>query len=268
MHTDRTVFEGKGAYKRATRGQIRRSKIDTRRFESIIEKVSNRLDEDGVSTHPELQYLLCEVGPPKRRLDPVEFRAAVELHGSQTQTRQAFKQPLPGIYVGHDPKGNATSTKYRQLARFASAHLGNRARAIATEIARSLPVDGSVAECDHLRTETIAADISWPAGGAILSTRTAEGVKSRIWFTMDIEWTLPYSAYLWQHLGRSVSEGRRPVVIARKIAFSTFPLLKAVGAFGLQLHHIYTVAEPDQVAIDQAFTHFPAVFPAEDVADH
>jgi len=51
-----------------------------------------------------------------------------------------------------------------------------------------------------------------------------------------LPWIYPDDPRLWDFLRRAQEAGARPLLVARKVAPVTFPLLKALGAYALQYH--------------------------------
>jgi hypothetical protein len=95
------------------------------------------------------------------------------------------------------------------------------------------------------------------------------GRQACAWLTNEISWLFPEDHRLWQHLLYCHENGLQALVIARKISTATFPVLKRLGAFGLQLHNVYAAAE-DSEEIEQIAQNmmWPTTVSLANVRDH
>ena len=222
--------------------------IGTDRLTAISEAVHARLDNESVLPWWAIQYALCEVG--YRRIEPRELRAALGLLSNRPNPGHGLAhgpwEPLPGIYVRpsitrNNSKQHAAvtaATKEAQLLELATYQPGNRAVAIGQAIASA--IDGFLTgEVDFDATEHLGGAALWSRGGARVESASEKSVTASTWITNDLTWVFPDDPRLWRHLVYCAESGQRPIVVARKIAISTFPLLKRLGAFGVQLHHLY-----------------------------
>jgi hypothetical protein len=247
--------------------------LSAERLKRISEAVTNHLKSEPVLPWWGFQYLLSEVGPAFRRMDPRELEAALDQLVDRTQAAQKLPQgpwePLLGIYVKPTITGTnaehhariAAVTKEDQLVALAAAHSGNRAELLGSAVAPL--VHGHVTEeVDLKATEGLGGSARWSRGGVRIESEAARSGAACIWLTNELSWVFPDDARLWRHLLYCLERGQRPLVAARKIAVSTFPLLKRLGAFGVQFHHLYL--PPTQEDHAQALAGAPPVLAPSD----
>jgi len=89
-----------------------------------------------------------------------------------------------------------------------------------------------------------------------------------VWITANLSWLFPDDPALWQHLFLAHERKVLPVIIGRKLAISTFPLLKRMGGIGLQLHHLYLPGNSDDPMVERGLEGGPRVFPVQEARDH
>lgn len=249
------------------------------RLRMVLEKVNSKLDKESVLPWWALQYSLSEVGPSFRRMDPRELEAALHLLSNRPRPAPSLShgpwEPRSGIYVApHVTRTNAkhnapiaAATKEQQLLDLASRHPINRANALAHVIAGVVEGASVVEDVDLDCTEHLGGGASWSRSGARLNTPMTAGYSSCIWVTDDLTWIFPDDARLWRHLLHCLETGQRPIVAARKIAVSTFPLLKNLGSFGVQLHHVYLEDAGQDTIRKHALVGGPPVLHPSEAAD-
>jgi hypothetical protein len=126
-----------------------------------------------------------------------------------------------------------------------------------------------IVQVDSSDTERLGGSVHWSTAGARFGfSRPGGGVPSACWITSNLTWLFPDNPALWRHLVSSYEEGRRPLVIARKVAIATFPLLKRLGGVALQLHHLYLPNSPESKAAQRAFQAGPPLRVAATVGEH
>lgn len=247
------------------------------RLSEIRSRLETKLEEESVLAYPTIQYLFSEVGRSWTRLDPRELQFALRLivAGWRAQ-RTACAEALPGVYVYQgSPRADsqlqgilAARTKEAQLLSLASEVGSGRSLALANEVTGALELEGQITAVDQQMTEGIGGSAIWDASGAQFSLKLPSGSRARVWLTMNVRWVFPDSAGLWRHLVHAHSLGERPVVIARKIAVATFPLLKRMGALGFQLHHCFVPKLPTLRISRRALDNGPPLRAAADAREH
>jgi hypothetical protein len=112
-------------------------------------------------------------------------------------------------------------------------------------------------------TETAASsnmraleDAGWhprdvPSGGPtsdVLITRPKGAAPLLATVIADGEWLYPDAQRLWTHARTARDIGAHPLLIARKVAPVTFPLLSAMNARALQFYDLLTLPYPDDAS--------------------
>lgn len=69
-----------------------------------------------------------------------------------------------------------------------------------------------------------------------LHLRRRKSLSVLCWLSNELSWIYPDDPRLWSLLDESTKVASIPLIVARKVAPVTFPLLKAVGAFALQYY--------------------------------
>jgi hypothetical protein len=240
-------------------------------FERLLENVS-------VIPYASIQSALIETGPSPRRLDPLELKVDLLAltNGLLPSVPPPAWEPLPKIYASIQQYGDqqaalaAAKVKEEQLNELALFHSGERATAVAQVLSRVFPSITQVNVTNESDVECLGGAIAWTASGAQFEI-AAQGKLSpaNVWLTNNVEWLLPHDARLWQHFSRCLQTETRPIIVARKIAFSVFPLFKRLGATGLQLHQLYFAEQSVNDRLwEQAMGHLRHVKPADSVVQH
>jgi hypothetical protein len=116
------------------------------------------------------------------------------------------------------------------------AALEGFARNVFPALSRRTALEGSI-------TRRLASGLSYDCESIILDAVGRMGVPISIWITHDLEWLYPDDWRLWEFLRLSISGGRSPILIARKISPVTFSVLKAVRARGVQYYSFLSAGE-------------------------
>ena len=194
-----------------------------------------------------LAYRLCEVG--SRRLDPRHLKAQiVELvdHGQEiVRTPQGlYASPDLTIDEAHD----------RALVALAALRaLGLSELGIPSDEPRLL-----IAAADVLGTHM--ATLGWkvrPANGdtagaaaRFMLSRGERDSALMIGVVANARWIYPDSPALWQLLADAAEAHAHPVIVARKVAPMTFPMLAHFNARALQFYDLLVQDASDQATTD------------------
>lgn len=256
--------------------------ISVNRLKRISTGLHARLEEETTLPLPSVQYALSEVGRTFNRFDPRELRVGLHLLANNPRPGADLPpgpwEPFPGVYVAtritkRNAKHSASiaaATKVDHLRSLSDTSPDDRAAVIAKSIAASIPFKGELEEVDLSASEDIGGGVHWPASSARLHVPSrGRAPNSMIWITNSISWLFPDDPRLWEALIQASRADQRLIVLARKIAFSTFPLLKRMGAFGLQVHHLYMPARPPKgSAAERALVVGPLMYRSEEIAAH
>ena len=256
--------------------------ISVNRLKRISKGLHARLEEETTLPLPSVQYVLSEVGRTFNRFDPRELRVGLHLLANNPRPGADLPpgpwEPLPEVYVAtritkRNAKHSASiaaATKVDHLRLLADTYPGNRAAVIAKSIAASIPFKGEIEEADATASEHIGGGVHWQASGARLHVpNRGRTPNSMLWITNSISWLFPDDPRLWEALIQANRADQRLIVLARKIAFPTFPLLKRMGAFGLQVHHLYMPARPPKgSAAERALVVGPLMYDVEEIPAH
>ena len=213
-----------------------------------------------------MQYRLCEVGSP--RLDP----RALERHLVRLcDAREEVVRTAEGLYAAAD----MGAAERRTLSKSAAAALGDLGletggtlipdRAVAV-LKKGLAAGGWEADATPCRARASAAthaartfQILRPSGAAPLS----------VLFTHDGNWLYPDEFEMWAHAHEAAVQGMHPLVIARKVAPITYPLLAALNMRALQYFDLLAVEPPTsstQLIVDRLG--LPRIRSVESLATH
>lgn len=250
-------------------------------LQSTSERLHKRLNEDPVLTFPAIQYFLSETGHASARIDPRQLRASLKILANNPAPGDDLGhgpwEPVPEIYVaphltrtGARKHAKVVAGTAEEVLRKVSDGTSNRAIPLAEAITDLLSIRSEVHEVDVGVRESLAGDIDWSAAGAKIEIDgTDKCPPLSIWVTNNLEWVFPDAFRLWRHLITSEANGAYPVIVGRKLPVATFTLLKRIGGFGLQLHHLYMeVGAADLGASGKAFAHGPPTMHPDEVQEH
>jgi len=227
--------------------------VGTDELAKIAIRIQRILDQQPVIPTVGLLYRLCEVGAPASRLDIVlATRALAELTNNRRPRRGRVPRgpwsPLPEIFVdpnqsSHSALGNA-KTCCEQLRHLTAELLPAEklARAIADTVINALEQIQSGVQVENVTTsaiepEPLGDDITTSRFTATVSLRRGSDRPIEVWITNDWNPVGLSEPALWQHLIDCIERDSIPLILARKLTVATFPVLKTLGARGLQLHH-------------------------------
>lgn len=231
---------------------------------------------------PSVQYALSEVGRSLARFDPRELHAGLSLLANNPRPGSDIPhgpwEPIPGIYVNtRITKRNArhsaaiaAATKVAHLRALAETYPDGRAGAVARSLMESIPRKSEIEESDVASSEHIGGGVCWPTPSVRIHVSGRRRIpKVMVWVTNDVSWLFPDDPRLWDVLVQANRADQRAIILARKIAFSTFPLLKRLGGFGLQVHHLYMPGGVTKsAAAERAFVGGPLSYAAEEIRNH
>lgn len=256
--------------------------ISAKRLNRIAAYLDRRFDSIDVLARHEVQYGLSETGPPHVRLDPRELEMGLHFLGNNPNPGDDLPhgpwEPQQDIYVspriartGSKSKaGILAATRAEQIAVLAQRYPNNRAVELGNAIANSIDGSGEVESCDDGRTESLIGAVEWSTAGARFRVGLeGAGRSTFVWVTSNVNWLFPDDPGLWKHLSECVEKDVLPIVIARKAPISTFTLLKRLGGFGLQLHHLFLPGRRQNArVVARALNAVPPVIRAPEVAVH
>lgn len=259
-----------------------RPPIATARLKRISKRLHARLEEETTLPFPAVQYGLSEVGRTFDRFDPRELRVGLHVLANNERPVDDLPrgpwEPRSAIYVNATiTKRNArhaasiaAATKEDQLRALSDTCRANRALVMAQSIAPAVRGKTEIEETDETGSEHLGGDVHWRASGARLHVAgRGHSPDALIWITNDISWLFPDDPRLWAALVDAERVGQRLIVLARKIAFSTFPLLKRLGGFGLQVHHLYMPDGPPEAPVARrALDNGPPMYEVADILGH
>lgn len=260
----------------------KKSPISVSQLKRISQRLHARLKDETTLSLPSVQYVLSEVGRNFDRFDPRQLRVGLHLLGNNPRPGPDLPhgpwQPLPGIFVNtRITKRNAqhsasiaAATKVDQLRALADEYRESRVAAIIYPIATTIPGKSEIEEVEATTTEHMGGGVHWQTSAVQLHVRSRGRAPSAlVWITNDISWLFPDDPRLWEVLLQASRTNQRLIVLARKIAVSTFPLLKRLGGFGLQVHHLYMPGGPPKgTAAERALVPGPLMYEAGDIRTH
>jgi hypothetical protein len=197
-----------------------------------------------------LQYRLCEAG--QQRHDPRLVRRTLEEIADNHRPRRGQlprgpDQPHPGVFAlpGAAGAAAATSRELAGLVAFSDLPWVDVVHNLADRVMELLGGEPVELHEETRYTRELAGHIGVPSGSRTMILRPDGQDLVGLLVSHDLEWIYADNHLLWQFLVACRMHGARPHVLARKISPTTFSVLKAVGAIGLQY---YAILAPDEFA--------------------
>jgi hypothetical protein len=256
--------------------------ISKKRLNRIATYLDQRYETTDVLARHEIQYGLSETGPFHVRLDPREVEIGLCYlgnnrnpgdglpHGPWRPRRDIYVSPRIARTGSKSKAGILAATRAEHLTAFAKAYRDNRAYELGKEIASRIEGSDEIEIVDEGRAEALAGSIHWSAAGSRFgATQVSSGEKRLIWVTNNMGWIFPDDPGLWKHLSDCIHRGAFPIVLTRKAPIATFVLLKRLGGFGLQLHHLFLPGpSKNDRLVARALNGGPPVIRADGILQH
>jgi hypothetical protein len=179
----------------------------------------------------------------------------------------AIIEPIPSIYVDSGittPRvwhtaSIAARSKADQLEALARAVDVSRTTELAYVVAEGLGLlDVEFEELDE-RSDPRPGPEEWPSRDVVVTGAFADGPEARILVTNEVGWLYPDDGRIWKHLAASVEESRTGMIIARKAHLAVFPVMKRLGGFANELHHLYCADNRIAATHSKALAGWPLV---------
>jgi len=215
-----------------------------------------------------IQHRLCEVG--SRRMDPRRLRQ--ELSGIALDTG-VISRTHNGLYASARPKDTTLQIEAdAHLERLHNLTLDHEGRPHNSE--HDLATMANVL-ADHLRGQGRTVHIRHIAQSAdTMPTVTLHVIdhdrntSAAVLVSCSVDWLYPDSPTLWKHLAQAHSLWAGCLLLMRRVAPTTFPLLSVFNARALQYYSLMHTTGPSATAEDVAVLGLPPLLPPDQLSLH
>jgi len=182
-----------------------------------------------------IQYRLAEVGPYRfeaRQLDKALLSFSTT-SGRLTRSHYSlYADPTIEKQAARTLVAVATDT----LSDIANCNYVSTIDRAAASIKTVLRTQASIETGPNAPSTPIGQKFAVPRPSVIIHSESRRGPAVICWLTHELPLLYPDDPRLWNILALAERTGAFALVIARKVAPVTFPLLKAIGAYALQYH--------------------------------
>lgn len=182
-----------------------------------------------------LQYRLAEVGPYRfeaRQLDNA-LHSLSAASGRLTRSHYSlYADPTIEKQQARSLIGAATDT----LSDIANCNYIATIDHAASSIKRIFRTKASIEGGPSAPPTAIGQRFAVPRPSAIVRSESRRGPAVVCWISHELPLLYPDDPRLWSILDLALKTGAFVLIIARKVAPVTFPLLKAIGGYALQYH--------------------------------